>query len=84
MSVPIISTLSRKYVVWCLCFLLSSFSTAEYGAEQLYGHDILFDEHTVLFTEGTKDDIEGVSGTSWSQRFPFIHIDSSDSCEIFG
>ena len=54
------------------------------AAEQLYGHDILLDEHTVLFTEGTKEDIEGISGTPWSQRFPFIHIEESDSCEIFG
>ncbi len=59
-------------------------SIHQLGAEQLYGHDILLDEHTVLFTEGSMAEIEEDGGRRWMQRFPLIHIEESDTCDILG
>jgi hypothetical protein len=65
-------------VVWVLS------TSQQLGAEQLYGHDILLDEHTVLFTEGSKAEIEEDGGRRWAQRFPLNHIEDSDTCELLG
>ena len=73
--------IKKALLILIFCFLLSQNRTA---SEELFGHDILIDAHTVLFTEGTKQDIEADAGNEWAQRFPFIHIEQSDSCEFFG
>jgi hypothetical protein len=74
-----------KLAVRISCLVVWIISTnQQLGAEQLYGHDILLDEHTVLFTEGSKAEIEEDGGRRWGQRFPLIHIEDSDTCEILG
>ncbi len=74
-----------KSVVLLSCLFVWFLAISQHlGAEQLYGHDILLDEHTVLFTEGSKAEIEEEGGRRWAQRFPFIHIEDSDTCELLG
>ncbi len=74
-----------KLAVRISCLVVWIISTnQQLDAEQLYGHDILLDEHTVLFTEGSKAEIEEDGGRRWVQRFPLIHIEDSDTCEILG
>ena len=73
-----------KKIVRVSCFVVWILSNQQLGAEQLYGHDILLDEHTVLFTEGSKSEIEEDGGRRWAQRFPLIHIEDSDTCELLG
>ena len=54
------------------------------GTEKLFGYDMLLDGHTVILTEGTSSEIEEDEGRAWPQKFPLIHFENSDSCELFG
>lgn len=74
----------KSILLFAFLALWAISTNQQLGAEQLYGHDILLDEHTVLFTEGSKTEIEEDGGRRWAQRFPLIHIEDSDTCELLG
>ena len=75
--------MQSKFSCMLIKFILSSAIQFTVLGEEMYGHDIILDAHTVVFTEGLKSEIED-SENVWEQRFPFVHIDHSDYCEVFG